>query len=150
MKKWGYKMLYLVFPILAGASIAFQTAFVNQYSTNANMLKAVVFVHLFGLLLALTVYAFSQNSFASLFKSFDVLIIFAGFSGVIIVYSIASSITNIGVMHTLMISIAAQMVISKVIDHYGLFSVTKSPITLTEIMGLTLLISGVLVLQIKQ
>jgi uncharacterized membrane protein YdcZ (DUF606 family) len=49
-----------------------------------------------------------------------------------------------------MISIAAQMVISKVIDHYGLFSVTKSPITLTEIMGLTLLISGVLVLQIKQ
>ncbi len=149
MKARWRNMVFVALPLIAGLAITLQSVLNNRYGKEAGMLEAVIFVHLFGLLLAVAIYLVLGNSLITLFKNYKFIITLAGFMGVAIVYSTALSISYIGVTDTIMISIFAQIAFSKTIDHFGLFGVEVSPLTGYELLAILLMIVSVVLLRTK-
>jgi transporter family-2 protein len=66
-----------------------------------------------------------------------------GLLGAAYVTSILVTVRTLGAGGVVVATIAGQLALSVVVDHFGLIGVTKQPITLTKILGLVLLAFGV-------
>lgn len=142
-------MVFVALPLIAGLAITFQSVLNNKFGKEAGMLEAVIFVHLFGLILSVGIYLILGNTITGLVKNYKLIIMFAGFIGVLIVWSTAQSITYIGVTETIMISVFAQIAFSKIIDHYGLLGVEVSRLSISEVIAIVLMITSVILLRLK-
>lgn len=140
-------MVYLILPAVAGVAIALQTAFGGKLNKQFGSIETVILVHLFGLLLALTVYLFSGKASFSFISDINIAAVLAGSLGVVIIFSISKSFNVNGALTTIMISVVVQLVVSKIIDHYGLFGVEKNPVNMVQIYALIIIVSGVVLLQ---
>ncbi len=56
---------------------------------------------------------------------------------------------RIGLANFIVCAVSAQIIISVVIDHYGLLGATIRPVNITRIIGVGLLIAGIIVTQIS-
>ena len=65
-----------------------------------------------------------------------------GLLGAAYVTSILVTVRTLGAGGVVVATIAGQLALSVVVDHFGLIGVTKQPITLTKILGLVLLACG--------
>jgi transporter family-2 protein len=63
------------------------------------------------------------------------------------VTSVVLLIPRIGVTTMLAASIAGQLIIASIIDHYGFFNVTVHPISLSRIAGIIMLLLGIFLIQ---
>jgi len=76
-----------------------------------------------------------------------VYLFFGGLLGAIYVTSAVVLITKIGVTSMLAASIAGQLILSSIIDHFGLFNVPVHPISVGRIAGITVLTTGIFFIQ---
>ncbi|NPA36532.1 MAG: DMT family transporter [Chlorobi bacterium] len=76
-----------------------------------------------------------------------VYLFFGGMLGAIYVTSAVILIPKIGVSSMLAASIAGQLIISSVIDHFGFFNVPLHPFTLGRMAGIVLLLTGIFLIQ---
>ena len=141
------KMIYLILPAVAGLAIALQTAFSGKLNQQFGAIETVIIIHLFGLLLAIAVYLLRGHASFSFMSNINILAVIAGSLGVIIVFSISKSFNVNGALTTIMISVIIQLIVSKIIDHYGLFGIEKNPVNMVQIYALIIIISGVVLLQ---
>jgi transporter family-2 protein len=70
-----------------------------------------------------------------------------GVIGAMFVTSVVLLIPRIGVTTMLAASIAGQLIIAAVIDHFGFFNVAEHPISLSRTAGIAMLIAGILLIQ---
>jgi len=70
-------------------------------------------------------------------------IVAGGIMGVVIMFGVSASIPAIGAMTAFVLLIFGQIVTSALIDHFGWFGVTRSPLTLQKIGSLLLILTGV-------
>lgn len=66
------------------------------------------------------------------------------------VVSVSVLTPRIGVVSTIGCAVAGQIVMSAVIDHFGLFGAPHRPLDLTRVTGLGLLVAGLLLTQAKR
>lgn len=143
----GRKIMYLLIPVIVGASITLQGALSNKISQNIGFIETVVLVHLFGLIASLVVYFTLGNSVTGIIKNVNLIAVFAGSLGLVIVFGFTKSISLNGVLTTVLISVLVQMILSKVIDHFGLFGVEQNPITGLQILSIVMMITAVFIYQ---
>ena len=141
------KMTYLILPVIAGIAITLQTAFSGKLNKEVGSLETVILVHLFGLLVAVVVYLLRGNANFKFMQNINLLPIMAGTMGVLIIFFISKSFVVNGAFTTIMISVIVQLIVSKVIDHFGLLGVVKNPINVMQIFALLIIISGVILFQ---
>jgi len=72
---------------------------------------------------------------------------FGGLLGAIYVTSAVVLIPKIGVTSMLAASIAGQLIISSIIDHFGFFNVPMHPISIGRMAGIVLLATGIFFIQ---
>lgn len=72
---------------------------------------------------------------------------FGGVLGAIYVTSAVVLIPRIGVTSMLAASIAGQLIISSIIDHFGFFNIPVHPISFGRIAGIALLATGIFLIQ---
>ncbi len=147
MKLGNKKMVYLILPVIAGIAITFQTAFSGKLNKQVGSLETVILVHLFGLMVAIVVYLLRGDATFKFMSSINLLPILAGSMGVLIIFSISKSFVINGAFTTIMISVIIQLIVSKVIDHFGLLGAIKNPISLPQLLSLFIIISGVILYQ---
>ena len=141
------KMGYLILPVIAGVAITLQTAFSGKISTKIGSLETVVLIHAFGLILALMIYLIRGNADFKFVTDINILSVMAGAMGVLIVFFISKSFVVNGALVTIMISVVVQLVVSKIIDHFGLLGVDRNPINLVQVLSLLIIVSGVVLYQ---
>lgn len=146
----GRKMMYLIIPVVVGMAISVQGIFSNKIGEQIGLIQMVIMIHIFGLILALLVFFIGGNKSFEFVKQVNLMTIIAGGVGVLIVSGFARSISLNGVLMTVMISVMVQMVISKVVDHFGLFGVTKVPVNLMQIIAIVVMFAGVVLYQKNQ
>jgi transporter family-2 protein len=140
-------MTYLLLPIIAGLAITLQSTLSGKSTKEFGSMETVIMIHLFGLLAALIIY-FSRGDFSlSFFSKVNLLPIIAGSLGVVIIFSISNSVIMNGVTTTLVITIVLQLIVGKVIDHFGMFGVERSPINLYQVVGIVVVFIGVFIFQ---
>lgn len=143
-------MAYLILPVIAGIAIALQTAFSGKLSTKLGSLETVIAVHAFGLLVSLIIYLIRGNVNFKFVSDINLLAVMAGSMGVIIIFFISKSFIVNGALFTIMISVVVQLIVSKIIDHFGLFGVDQVPINMMQLLSLIIIVSGVVMFQYNQ
>lgn len=150
-KKSRIKMIgFLILPAIAGVAITLQTAFSGKLSREVGALETVVLVHLFGLIISIVIYLIRGNINIGFIRNINLLPIIAGAMGVLIIFFISKSFEVNGALMTIMISVVVQLIVSKIIDYYGLFGVEQVPVNMFQILSLMIIISGVVLFQYNQ
>ncbi|XMB72944.1 DMT family transporter [Mycoplasmatota bacterium WC30] len=141
------KMMLLLLPVAAGLAIALQNVFYNKVSKDVGIMGTVLMIHFFGFLVALVIYIFTKGSFSNLLSNISVIMVLSGVLGVIVVSTITKSVSVNGVLSTVMLSILAQMILAKIIGHFGWFGVEQNPINIYQIIAIFLMFVGVVIYQ---
>ena len=141
------KMIFLLLPVVAGLAIALQNVFYNKVSKDVGIMGTVLMIHFFGFLVALVIYIISKGSFNNLVSNISVIMVLSGVLGVIVVSTITKSVSVNGVLSTVMLSVLAQMILAKVIGHYGWFGVEQNSINIYQILAIVLMFVGVFIYQ---
>ncbi len=70
-----------------------------------------------------------------------------GLFGAVFVTAVLTLVPQIGTAKVLAAAIVGQMVMSLIIDHFGILNVPKDPVSLTKVVGCLLLIGGTVLIQ---
>lgn len=70
-----------------------------------------------------------------------------GLYGAIFVVAATWGVPRLGVAMTITLMVAGQLIISLILDHFGAFGVPRSPVNLTRLAGVALVIGGVLLVR---
>lgn len=144
------RMGNLLLPAIAGLSIALQVAFSGKLNREIGSIETIIAVHLFGLLIATIIYFFARNPSFDFLLKFNGIAIFTGFLGVIIVFTISRSFLVNGALSTILISVLVQIIITKIVDHYGLLGGTRNPFSFMQFIALVIVIVGVVLYQFNE
>ena len=142
-------MISILFAFSAGIFIAMQ----NVCNTNINKFigtwETTSIVHLIGLIFSMVmVLLFSNRNYAPL-ADINKLYLFGGVFGVLIVYTIVRSISLSSVALTMSILVVTQLIVSALIDHFGLFGMEQVALNPSKILGSVIMVIGVVVFQLK-
>lgn len=134
------KLLYVAFAFLAGMMVAFQAPINSALGKKIGGLEgALVSLSVGSMTLFFIVLFFGKGQILQVFSVPKWLII-GGFFGAAFVTIIIISIPFLGVATTIFATIFGQIVISLIIDHFGLFGVQKIPIDWYRCLGLLLML----------
>ncbi len=70
----------------------------------------------------------------------------AGALGVVLVFLNNKTVASIGLTMTIAFGVIGQLIVSSVIDHYGIFGLEKRPGNPKKIAGLALILAGVFIM----
>lgn len=140
MNKW----IFYIGAILVGVALGFQSPMNSALGKLTNPKNSAVLNNLLGLAI-LVLISFSDGSikqFGSLFKA-PIHLLLGGALGATIVYLSIVVIPAIGAATFASIIVTVQMVITILIDHYGLFGLPKTPVNWYRIAGVILMLIGI-------
>ena len=142
--------LYLLIALVAGAMMPTQAATNNKMATVvASPVLAALISFAVGTV-ALFVYALlSGETLASLAAARNAPVIawVGGFLGAFFVASAVILVPRIGVAMTFSLIIAGQMIVTLIIDHFGLLGVPVKEVSLVRVGGILLITAGVVLIR---
>ena len=142
--------LYLLIALLAGAMMPTQAATNGRMASFVESPILAAFVSFLVGTVALFVYALlSGENLSSLPAAKDAPAIawIGGFLGAFFVASAAFLVPRIGVAMTFSLFIAGQMIVTLIIDHYGLLGVPVKEVSIARIGGILLVTAGVVLIR---
>jgi bacterial/archaeal transporter family-2 protein len=132
--------------LIAGALISVQGVFNSQIGKEWSLPSMIVSVSLIQASLAL-LWMFKKGEINQGFLSiFNLPVWVAGLLGVLIMASIAWAISYTGALPVFVLVIFGQIVLSAVIDGFGLFGVEQKALTTVRVVSIGLIASGTLLL----
>lgn len=142
--------LYLLIALLAGAMMPTQAATNNKMATIVESPVLAALISFAVGTVALLVYALlSGETFTSLAaaKNAPAIAWVGGFLGAFFVASAVILVPRIGVAMTFSLIIAGQMIVTLIIDHFGLLGVPVKEVSLARIGGILLITAGVVLIR---
>ena len=146
------KLLIIFLVMIVGSLIAWQGAINAQLGKILSHPLQAAFISFLGGTLAL---AAALMLMQIGFPSFSVIrgvppyLLIGGLLGAIFVTSVILFVPKIGVANVLIAAVAGQLVLSLIIDNYGLLGVPKQDISMTRIAGTLLVIAGLFLVNRK-
>ena len=138
-----YSLLVLIAGMLQSAMMAFN----GLLSDTIGLFGVSLVVHASGgLLLVLYIMLFVRKRIT--LRGMPWYLYSAGFFGVLLVSVSSWCVGVLGAAVTTCLSVAGQLVISAVIDHYGMFHVPKVPFSARRIPCFMLILAGILLLNL--
>ncbi|RSD28621.1 DMT family transporter [Mesobacillus subterraneus] len=137
----------LVFAILGGGFITLQGVANSRISQDVGTWQTATITQLTGFLMAflILVVAGGRGSWQEL-KKVQPLYLIGGTFGAIVVFSNVTAIHFIGVTLTVSAMLIAQLGMTVMIDRNGWFNLKKQKIKLPQLLGITMMVAGVMIL----
>ncbi len=134
----------MILAALAGAIMAIQGSLNSVLGKVSGILEATFIVHITGTLLLVILLFIPPISDGNLQNALKApwYTWLGGILGVVIVYTVAASIPQIGVATATTLIIVAQVSTALVIDHFGLFGLEKISFNWFKLIGMVLLAVG--------
>lgn len=143
-------IVYILLALLAGATLPTQAAVNNRMAmTVGNPIIAALISFIVGTL-SLLVYIFATGTpMAGLLavRSAPPIAWIGGLIGAFFVASTVALVPRLGVAMTFSLVIAGQMVVTLVIDHFGLLGVPVREVSVLRVVGMILIIAGVILIR---
>ena len=137
-----------LFAVIAGVAMSLQGVFNTRLSDKIGSLKATIFVQgtgfLFALIALLIFKSYEQEKFSNI-KSVNKLYLAGGLIGVLITYTVILSIKNLSPTVAISSILIAQLLAAALIDAFGIFDTKKVPISINEIVGISVMILGIVI-----
>lgn len=127
--------------LLSGVAVTLQAQFMGTMARGAGTLTSVFVTYGLGALIAAAVWTVRGKPLSSL-ERVPPYTWTAGALGLVIVGGIAYATPRLGLSRTIILTIAAQLIVALVIDHFGAFGARRQAIDAARVAGSALIIAG--------
>ncbi|WP_075619455.1 DMT family transporter [Paenisporosarcina indica] len=138
----------IIFAILGGAFITLQSVANARISLDIGTWQTATITQLTGFIAAfLILLVIKDRNFKNL-RQVQPLYLIGGTFGAIVVFSSIMAIQQIGVTLTVAVLLIAQLFLTFIIDRKGWFGMDKQNMSLSQILGITMMVVGVVILSL--
>lgn len=142
-------MFGIIFSILAGVFISLQGVFNTRVSDKIGLLETATVVHGIGFLFSLLILITYGTSNMVKLRDVNKFYLLGGVFGVIIVFSVIKGISLLGASFSIAILLITQLIISTLIDTFGLFESTPIRFDFTKLLGIIVMMIGIIIFKLK-
>ncbi|MDD3184343.1 MAG: DMT family transporter [Anaerostipes sp.] len=144
-------MFGFLIALLSGALMSIQGVFNSEVTKQASLWTTSAFVQGTGFIACIVIWFFveREHGFMNLLKVEPKYLLLGGIMGAGITYTVIRSIGSLGPAKSAMIIVAAQVIVSYLIELFGLFGIEKSQFQWTKLLGVVLFICGILIFKWK-
>jgi bacterial/archaeal transporter family-2 protein len=132
----------LLIGLISGVAVGLQSPLASMITQRLGMLESIFIIHIGGALLIAFPLIFLRGGNLGEWRSLPWYALLAGSMGLIVVGGVSFMIPRVGVATSITLIIAGQLVISSILDHYGLLGVNVRPMDLPRIFGLAIVFVG--------
>ena len=134
--------LIILVGLVGGIAVGLQGPMASMISQRLGIFESVFIVHLGGALIALVPMLIYGSKLAQ-WRSVPWYALGAGIFGLVVIASISYMIPRVGVAAAVTSVVAGQLLVSAVLDHFGLLGAAIKPLDLTRTLGLSVVMLGV-------
>ena len=135
--------IVILFGLIGGIAVGLQGPLASLMSQKLGTLESVFYIHIGGALVALVPLLFYGGRNLSRWREVPWYALGAGAFGLIVISAMSYMVARVGVAPAVVLIVAGQLVVSVVLDHYGLFGAHLRAFDLTRALGLLLVFVGV-------
>lgn len=128
--------------VLGGIAIGFQNPLASLMGQRLGIIEAAFVIHVGGTIAAAVPVLAVRGGGLGAWRDVPWYALGAGVLGVILIASIAFTIPRLGVAATVVLIVAAQLIVGLWLDHFGLLGVAVRPVDVARIAGVLLLLAG--------
>ena len=136
----------ILFALLAGLLMSVQGVFNTRVMDSSSMWAATSWVHISAFAASISLWYFSgREALLSVFEVSEKIYLLGGVIGAFITYTVIKGISELGPAFATMFILLAQLVVSYLIEVFGLFGTEKVCFEWIKFIGVALMISGIVV-----
>jgi bacterial/archaeal transporter family-2 protein len=136
----------IVFAVLGGAFITLQGVANSRISQDIGTWQTATITQFAGFLVALVILLVSGKGKFQGYSNVRPLYLIGGTFGAIVVFGNVTAIHYIGVTLTVSAMLISQLGMTVLIDKNGWFDVKKQKMKISQIIGITMMVAGVMIL----
>ena len=137
--------MYNILALLIGALISIMISFNSGLEGYVGSTYSVVIIHAVGLIAILIVAAIKREKVV-IKESIPFYLFLGGIFGVMLTLVNVITIGSIGVALTTALAVFGQLVFSSLVDHFGLFGLTKYEFNPKKLVGLLIVFVGLVIM----
>jgi transporter family-2 protein len=134
--------LAVVVGLLGGVAVGLQGPLTSLMSQHVGTMGSVFIIHLGGALMAGALLLALGGGGLSAWRSVPWYALGAGVLGLVVLSGVSYTIPRIGVATTVTLIIVAQLILSTLLDHFGLLGTSVRTIDASRILGIAVLFLG--------
>jgi transporter family-2 protein len=139
-------MVGIIIALLAGLLMSVQGVFNTRVMDSSNMWATNSWVHLTAFIASISIWFFTgRENLLSVFNVSNKLYLFGGIIGAFITFTVIKSISSLGPAYATMLILLAQLLISCLIESFGLFGTEKMCFEWSKLFGVALMIVGIII-----
>ena len=139
-------MLGILFALLAGLLMSVQGVFNTRVMDSSNMWSTNSWVHITAFVTSISIWFFTgREDLLSVFSVSNKLYLLGGAIGAFITFTVIKSISDLKPTYATMLILLAQLVVSCMIEGFGMFGTEKMCFEWRKLIGVALMIAGIIV-----
>jgi len=139
-------MVGILFALLAGLLMSVQGVFNTRVMDSSNMWATNSWVQLTAFVVSISMWFFTgRENLLSVFNVSNKLYLFGGVIGAFITFTVIKGISDLGPIYATMLILLAQLVVSCIIESFGLFGTEKMCFEWSKLIGVVLMIAGIVI-----
>ncbi|MCB9452264.1 MAG: DMT family transporter [Anaerolineaceae bacterium] len=136
-------IVVVVVGLLGGIAVGLQTPLASLIGQRLGVLESIFIVHLGGMILSGIPLLLARGGKLGEWQRVPWYALGAGVFGLVVIGSINYTVPRLGATVTVILVVVGQIVISLLVDHFGLFGTDVRPIDLSRIVGVGVLFLGI-------
>lgn len=137
--------MYNILALIIGALISVMISFNSGLEGYVGSTYSVVIIHAIGLIAILIVAAVKKEKMV-IKESIPFYLFLGGIFGVMLTLVNIITISSIGVALTTALAVFGQLVFSSLVDHFGLFGLTKYEFNPKKLVGFLIVLGGLVIM----
>lgn len=135
--------LIILIGLAGGIAVGLQGPLASMISQRLGPLESVFIVHVGGALIALLPLLFMGGGKLAQWRQLPWYTLVAGAFGLVVISAVSYTIPRVGVAAAIITIVAGQLLVSTILDHYGLLGAMERPLDTTRAIGLAVVMVGV-------
>lgn len=135
-------VLPVIVGLLGGIAIGFQNPLASLMGQRVGAIEGAFIIHIGGAAAAFLPVLALRGGGLGAWRGVPWYALGAGVLGVIVITAVSYTIPRIGVAATVVLVVGAQLVVSVLVDHFGVLEAIARPLDLQRLAGIVLLIGG--------
>jgi bacterial/archaeal transporter family-2 protein len=136
-------LLIILIGLAGGVAVGLQSPMASMITQRLGMFESVFIVHVGGAIFAILPLLFYGGGKLAQWRSVPWYALGAGIFGLIVIGAISYMIPRVGVAGAITTIVAGQLLVSVVLDHFGLLGAMSRPLDPSRMIGLAVVLVGV-------
>ena len=136
-------LLILLVGLAGGVAVGLQSPMASMITQRLGMFESVFIIHIGGAIFALIPLLFYGGGKLAQWRSVPWYVMGAGIFGLVVIGAISYMIPRVGVAAAVITVVAGQLLVSTILDHFGLLGAMSRPLDPTRAIGLAVVLFGV-------